>query len=210
MKTAIFARVSTNDGRQSNDRQVNELLELCARQNWQVAEVITEQISSTKSRDQRPGLERLIDLAQSHSIQKVVISEISRLGRNVSDGIHVIDLLAGCGVSIYVANIGLETLLSDGKPNYLFRPILLTLMGFAELEREQLRERIRSGLDQARRSGKQLGRPQGSNLTPADYLKQYPAVTRELRSGLSIRKTAKLCDVSAATVQKVKRAMVAS
>jgi len=207
MKAAIFARVSTNDGRQSNDRQVSELKELCERQNWQIVETITETISGAKTREDRPGLDALIRLAQSSKIQKVVISEISRLGRNVSDGIHVIDTLTKSGVSIYIQNIGIETLLSNGKPNYLFKPILLTLMGFAEMEREQLRERVKSGLEQARRNGKTLGRPTGSTKSDADLLKQYPNVARELRSGLSIRKAAKLCDVSATTVQKVKRAL---
>ena len=207
MKVAIFARVSTSDGRQDNTRQTSELAALCARNNWQVVETIAEEISGSKSRQDRPGLKRLIELAGSGKINKVAISEISRLGRNVSDGIGVIDQLTKAGVSIFIANIGMETLLSDGRPNFMFKPIILTLMGFAEMEREQLRERVKSGLENARRKGKQLGRPEGSSKSDQDLLKQYPAVIRQLKADRSIRETAKLCDVAPATVQKIKKAL---
>ena len=100
----------------------------------------------------------------------------------------------------------METLLADGRTNFMFKPILLTLVGFAEMERELLRERIKSGLDTARRKGKKLGRPAGATETADDILAKYPAVVRNIRSGLSVRKIAKICDVSAGTVQKVKEA----
>jgi DNA invertase Pin-like site-specific DNA recombinase len=210
MRVAIFARVSTNDGRQSNDRQTSELNKLCRQNKWQVVETITEDISGAKDREQRAGLTKLIKLAQSGRIDKIVISEISRLGRKVSDGIKVIEEITEANVSIYIQNIGMETLLSDGKPNYMFKPILLTLMGFAEMEREQLRARVKSGLENARRKGKTLGRPKGSTQSERDLLRKYSGLKRDLESGLSIRKAAKLHDVSPTTVQKVKLAMEAA
>lgn len=210
MRVAIFARVSTNDGRQSNDRQTSELNKLCAQNKWQVVETITEDISGAKDREQRAGLTKLIKLAQSGRIDKIVISEISRLGRKVSDGIKVIEEITEANVSIYIQNIGMETLLSDGKPNYMFKPILLTLMGFAEMEREQLRARVKSGLENAKRKGKTLGRPKGSTKSDKDLLGKYSGLRRDLASGLSIRKAAKLHDVSPTTAQKVKLAMEAA
>ena len=210
VRASIFARISTSDGRQTNERQLADLRSLCGQNNWAVIEEIAEEISGAKSQESREGLTRLIRLAKSGKIDKVVISEISRLGRKVSDGIKVIEELNEAGVSIYIQNIGMETLLSDGRPNYMFKPILLTLMGFAEMERELLRDRVRSGLENARRQGKTLGRPTGSTKTDKDLLKQYPSIVRDLKSGLSIRKAAKLNDVSPTTVQKVKSAMGAA
>lgn len=210
MRVVIFARVSTNDGRQNTTRQTSELKALCDKNNWQIVQTIAEEISGAKSREKRSGLKQLIELAKNSKIDKVVISEVSRLGRKVSDGISIIDELTENGVSIYIQNIGMETLLSNGKPNYMFKPILLTLMGFAEMEREQLRARVKSGLENAKRNGVTLGRPTGSSKSDKELLKQYASLVRDLSDGLSIRKAAKIHDVSPTTAQKVKRAMRAT
>lgn len=208
MKTAIFARVSTTD-KQTTTRQVNDLRDLCAKQSWTVVATITEHVSGATKNSDREGIQQLFDLAQRRSIDKVVVTEISRIGRNVSESVQIIDRLTASGVSLYIQNIGMETLLADGKPNFMFKPILLTLVGFAEMERELLRERIRSGLETAKRAGKKLGRPSGIIQTTDDVLAKYPAVVRQLRSGQSVRNVAKICDVSPNTVQRVKLAIKA-
>lgn len=209
MKAAIFARVSTTD-RQTTDRQINDLRALCANQNWTVAHVITEHVSGAKANAERAGVQELFALAQQRSVDKIVVTEISRIGRNVSESVQIIETLTAAGVSLYIQNIGMETLLADGRPNFMFKPVLLTLVGFAEMERELLRERIRSGLDTARRKGKKLGRPTGITESADDVLDKYPKVVRELRAGMSVRKAAKICDVSPNTVQKVKQALCAA
>lgn len=208
MKVAIFARVSTNDGRQDNDRQTGDLLALAEQNGWIVEQVITEEISASKTNAQRPGLQELLKLARSRRIKKVIVTEISRLGRKVSEGLQVIEELSANGVSVYVQNIGIETLLSDGRENYMFKPILLTLMGFAEMERSLLRDRVKSGLENAKRRGKTLGRPTGSSKSDGEIVKEYPAIAKALKIGdLSIRQIAKLTDVSPNTVIRVKRAL---
>ena len=205
MNVAIFARVSTTD-RQTTDRQINDLRDLCTNQSWTIVETIAEHVSGAKANIDREGVQQLFALAKRRTIQKVIVTEISRIGRNVAESVQIIETLTAAGVSLYIQNIGMETLLADGRTNFMFKPILLTLVGFAEMERELLRERIKSGLDTARRKGKKLGRPAGATETADDILAKYPAVVRNIRSGLSVRKIAKICDVSAGTVQKVKEA----
>lgn len=205
MNVAIFARVSTTD-RQTTDRQINDLRDLCTNQSWTIVETIAEHVSGAKANIDREGVQQLFALAKRRTIQKVIVTEISRIGRNVAESVQIIETLTAAGVSLYIQNIGMETLLADGRTNFMFKPILLTLVGFAEMERELLRERIKSGLDTARRKGKKLGRPAGATETADDILAKYPSVVRNIRSGLSVRKIAKICDVSAGTVQKVKEA----
>lgn len=206
---AIFARISdTTAGRQDTSRQVNDLQAICEQQNWTVAATVTEQISGAKTNEQREGLQQVLSLAAAGQIKKVVITEVSRLGRKVGEVIKTIEQLAAFGVSIYIGNIGMETLLPDGRENFMFKPILVTLAGFAEMERELLRERILSGLATAKKNGKTLGRPVGSS-DPGEVVDKYPAVVKHLRKGFSVRQVAKLADVSPATVQKVKKALAA-
>nr|GFC76728.1 hypothetical protein [Tanacetum cinerariifolium] len=71
-------------------------------------------------------------------------------------------------------------------------------------EREEHRERILEGLEEAKRQGKRIGRPLGSTEDRKAYLKKHASVVRQLRQGLSVRKTAKLCNVAAKTVSRVK------
>jgi hypothetical protein len=74
---------------------------------------------------------------------------------------------------------------------------MFTLLAeFARMERETLSERILSGMEEARRKGKHLGRPDGSLENKETFLKKYPSVVRNLRHGISVRKTAKICDTS--------------
>jgi DNA invertase Pin-like site-specific DNA recombinase len=207
MKVAIFARISTNDNRQNSSRQVDDLRALCTTNGWSVEHVVVENISGAKANTDRAVLQKLLNLAERRQVQKVVVTEASRIGRNVHESIEIIERLTAAGVSLFIQNIGMETLLSDGKPNFMFKPILLTLVGFAEMERELLRERIKSGLQAAQRNGKKLGRPEGVTETPADILAKYPKIVRELRAGLSVRKAAKVCDVSPGTAQKVRQAL---
>ena len=110
-------------------------------------------------------------------------------------------------VSIYVQNFNLETLKEDGSRNPMAQLVFTMLAEFARLERDHLRERIKSGLEKAKREGKKLGRPKGARLVGDKLVQKYPKVVRELKAGQSIRKTAKLCDISAKTVQRIKEAM---
>ena len=85
--------------------------------------------------------------------------------------------------------------------------ILGLLADLAEMEKEQLVERINSGLDQARRKGKKLGRPEGTSKEPAELLKKYPGVVKDLKAGLSIRQIVATRQVADKTVQRVKKAI---
>ena len=165
----------------------------------QVVAEIAEKISGARKNKEREGIQQLLALSRQGAIQKVLVSEVSRLGRSTVEVLQIVEELTQLGVSIYVQNFGLETL-KDGKRNPVAQFMFTLLAEFARLERETLRERILSGMDEARRQGIRIGRPAGTT----EERKKYAAVARQLRAGLSVRKTAKLCDVAINTVRKVK------
>lgn len=208
-KVAIFARVSTKD-KQDYTRQVNELTEYCQAQNWEIVQTITEKVSGSKKTEERPEFQKLLKLAEDKKIQKVVVSEVSRFSRKTVYALQDIERLKELKVSLHIMNYKLDTLSDNGRENVMGQFLVTLLLDIARMERLTTIERIKSGLDEARRKGKTLGRPAGSTKDSKEILKEYKRVEKELKTGTSIRKTAKICEVSAATVQKVKKAMTAS
>ena len=188
---------------QDYQRQLEDLRVVAQTQNVEIVKEIAENISGAKTNQERDGLQDLLTLARNHTIDKVLVQEVSRLGRTTVEVLKVLEEMTALGVSVYVQNFGIETL-KNGKRNAIAQFMFTLLAEFARLERETLRERILSGMEEARQKGKHLGRPDGSNEDKEDFLKKYPSVARNLRLGISVRKTAKICDTAINTVRKVK------
>ncbi len=99
-----------------------------------------------------------------------------------------------------------------GKRNQVAGIVISVMVEIDAMETERLSERILSGLDQAHRDEKRLGRPPGSVKDrigePAQkLLKEYPGVVKDVKAGLSIRQIAAIREVSKDTVQRVKKAL---
>ena len=200
-QAVIFVRVSKKE--QDYQRQVEDLRAVAQSQTMQVVAEISEKISGARRNQDREGIQQLLALSRQGAIQKVLVSEVSRLGRSTVEVLQIVEELTQLGISIYIQNFSLETL-KNGKRNPVAQFMFTLLAEFARLERETLRERILSGMDEARRQGIKIGRPAGTTEEKAVFLKKYAAVARQLRAGLSVRKTAKLCEVAINTVRKVK------
>jgi len=203
MKTpvAIFVRVSTT--KQSTERQITSLQRQAKAKGWDVVEVIEETVSGVA--DVRPGIDRLLELAQSGAIKKVMVHEISRIARRNSVAHKLIEELCDLEVSLYWHAQAIETLLPNGKRNPAASLMFTLLAELARSERDDLRERILSGLEQAKANGKVLGRPKGSSELRTAFLAKYKDVARLLRQGQSVRNAAKISGRSPTTVAKVKK-----
>lgn len=204
---AILVRVSTN--KQETQRQKHELKAVAEAKGWEVVEVCEETISGSAYKDERPGLMRIEALARAGKIKKVLVHEISRIARRPSVAHTFVETLEQCGVSLYWHAHSIETLLSHGKRNPAAAIMLALLAEMARAEKETLVERIKSGLDEARRKGVKLGRPEGSTLEAAELLAKHADIVRALKAGQSVRNAAKITGKGASTVQRVKAALAA-
>lgn len=200
-KAVILVRVSTQ--KQETERQIQELTTVAETRGWEVVEVIEEKASGTLR--SRPGLDRAIELAESGSIQKVMVHEVSRVARRNSTAHNFLERLEDARVSLYWHSQSIETLLPSGKRNPAAGIMFSLLAEMARSERETLVERIKSGLVEARRKGHTLGRRPGTGDTPAQLLAKHKDIVRKLGEGHSVRNTARITGKSTATVQKVKR-----
>ena len=205
---AILVRVSTN--KQETQRQKHELKAVALAKGWEVVEFCEETISGSADKDMRPGLMRIEELAQAGKIKKVLVHEISRIARRPSVAHTFVETLEQCGVSLYWHAHSIETLLSNGKRNPAAAIMLALLAEMARAEKETLVERIKSGLDEARRKGVKLGRPEGSRLEATELIGKHTDIVRALKAGQSVRNAAKITGKGASTVQRVAAAMKAA
>lgn len=201
---AILVRVSTDE--QDNARQVAELEAVAKQNQWVVVEVIREDGVSGAAKI-RPGLRRALDLAESRKIAKLLVHEVSRLSRHPAVLHDAVERCNECQVSIYWHSQRTETLLPDGERNPAAGMMLAILGEMGRTEREFLSKRVRSGMAEARKSGKHMGRPTGSRMTKEDLLARHPDIVRHLRQKKSIRDVAAITKKATSTVQAVKRAM---
>lgn len=202
---AILVRVSTN--RQETDRQVSELSDYAAKKGFEVVEVCKETVSGKAEECDREGLQRALHLAESGAVKKVLVHEVSRLARRSSVAHRFVEALEDVGVSLYWHQQSIETLLENGKRNPAAAIMFALLAEMARSERETLIERINSGLSEARRKGKTLGRPKGSVMLPRERVIKHKDIARLLNQGVhSLRQIAKITNKSKLTVQRVKAA----
>lgn len=202
----ILVRVSTQ--KQETARQISELQAYADSKGFHVAEICRETISGRADDSDRHGLRRVEELARTGAIKKVLVHEISRLARRNSVTHRFVETLEEFGVSLYWHAQGIETLLNNGKRNPAAGIMLALLSEIARGEVETLRERINSGLAEARRKGVTLGRPKGSTLSREDFLQTHKDIVRLVKAGQSVRNTAKITGKGGSTVQRVKAALV--
>ena len=202
MKAVILARVSKST--QDFERQVTELRNVATSRAYDIIEEIVSKHTGDTQNEKRPDIQRLIALANTGAMQTLLVSEVSRLGRKTFEILKVLEILTEKGINIYVHNFKIDTLLPDGKRNPVGQLLFMFLSERARAEQEDRTERIKSGIEQARRNGKHLGRPQGKEDNK-DFLKRHKKVVASLQLGNSIRATMKVAGVAMATVQKVKK-----
>jgi DNA invertase Pin-like site-specific DNA recombinase len=205
MKVVIFARVST--AIQEYDRQINELSALALSNGWSVEGVFAEKISGAKKNVERVELMKMVEFVEANNIDKVLVTELSRLGRNTLQVLEVIELLNGKGISLYIQNYGIETLTKDGEINPMSQFLITILSEVSRLERKTIRERVSSGYTNYRNQGGKVGRKEGYRKSDEQMKEQYTKEIQLLRKGLSLRNIRAITSTSINTLRKLKTMM---
>jgi DNA invertase Pin-like site-specific DNA recombinase len=208
-KVVILARVSTQA--QDYQRQVTELQEYCDRAGWEVTRVFANKVSGAKAVTERTEIVEMVEYIKSNDVKRVVCLEISRLGRNTLEALKVINYLNENGVSLYVKNYNLETLI-EGKVNPVASLICTILLEIASMERLTIRERMNSGrtqyIERCRRENIKMGRPATYKKELDTYKQQYQKEIGLLKKGISLRNVASITGTSVNTIRKIKELCV--
>lgn len=168
-----------------------------------------DKVSGSVPFDKRPEGAKLVKLIQEGKVARVVVEEISRLGRNVMDVSKTLAFLEEHKVNLNIRNMGIESMV-EGKPSATFRMILQIMASISEMEKEHIKERTSQGRAVAVAKGVKMGRTLGASETQAEFLnkeKNKRAVKMLKENALSIRDIARLTELAPSTIQKLKHTL---
>ena len=204
-KAVIYARVSSIGDRQNTERQVIDLKEYARRNNLIVSQVYEEHISGAKKNSDRAVLIECLEYCFTNKIQTLLLSELSRLGRNVDEVLANVRLCKERRLNIYFEKENISLFQEDGKENPFLTIMIAVLATCAAMERENIQYRLNSGRRIYVEKGGKLGRRQGSTKTREQKEKEYKETLTYLKKGYTIRAAAKLSGISESTVQRLKK-----
>ena len=195
MKVALSARVSTSDKDQNPETQLMPLRDFCIAQGLEVYDEYVD-YASANDLAHRTEWRRLLDDAAKRRFKMVLVFKLDRAFRSVK---HMHDTLSAwelVGVSFNSLTEQFDTSTAMG------RLILNLLAALAEFELELIRERVKAGMDRARRQGKRIGRPKVTDRR--GFKNRFGAILERLRSGeISRRKAAMELNIGYATLKRL-------
>ena len=184
-----YARCSTNETKQDINRQVRELKAAGAEHIF-----LEYEHGDSKVKSQQAAM-----FAQAQAGDTIITLEVPRLARSTQQLCEIIDRVRECRLClVIVGSITLDC--REGRADPMTEAFLQIAGVFSQLELSMIRERVRSGMANAKAKGKQIGRPQVTKEdVPAIFLRHYPAY----KSGhLNITELSRVCDLSRTTIYK--------
>ena len=175
-RAAIYVRVSTSD--QDTGLQETELQQYVQSRGWEC--VVYQDKAQSGAKNDRPALNAMLSDMRRRKFDVVVVWKLDRLARSLKQLLAISEECRSLGVDLIALRQNIDTTLPAGRLTFQI------LGAVAEFERELLRERVKAGMAQARRTGKHCGRPALRRFQPIDIQQM-----QELRSkGTSVRKLA--------------------
>ena len=187
-----YCRCSTNETKQDVNRQKRELKKLGATDST----LYFEYESGTKVN--RPELMKLLDTVQAGDT--IVTTEISRITRSTKQLCDILDLVKQKHLKLVIENSITIDCTNGDKIDPMSMAFLQMAGVFAELERNMICDRVKSGLDNAKAKGVKLGRP---SLTVEEVPEKFKEYFKKYRAGeINKSELAKLTELSRPTVNK--------
>ena len=184
-----YSRCSTNEGKQDINRQVRELKAAGA-------EVVYMEYEhgDAKVKNQQQAM-----FAESEAGDTIIVLEVSRLARSTQQLCEIIEIVRQKHLRlVIVGSITLDC--RNGQADPMSEAFLQMAGVFSQLELSMIRARVRSGMENAKAKGKQIGRPQvTADDVPSGFLRHYPAYKR---GQLNVSELARVCNISRTTAYK--------
>jgi len=202
MRVLIYARTSTKS--QNISSQLYSLSDLSDVKGWCVVDVFYDEAVSGLVND-RLSLKSMLKFAKSNNIDKVLVSEISRLSRNSEFTQKIIDYLCSQSISLYINDLSVETLDKNGNLNTNIVSLLKKDIISSEVEISKTTSRLKRGYQHHIDNGGRVGRKDGYKKSDISTLLENDKVVELLKLGYSVRSIMTLSGKSNGLIMKVKK-----
>jgi len=207
-QVVLFGRVSSTNERQSFERQINDLTQLATNLNYRVVSVFAEKISGAKKNTERKELTNMIEFVNTNRIDKVLVTELSRLGRDTLQVLQTIEILNQNKISLYIQNYNIETLTPEKQINPMSQFLITILAEVARMERKTIENRLASGYQNFRSTGGVVGRKVGFKKSDEVMKDQYQEEIKMLRKGYSFTHINQITQTNKNTLTKLKKLFI--
>ena len=201
-KIILYYRVSTSA--QDYSHQQAALRKYAKTHHYEIVKEFGEKISGGKKIEERAAIRELLDFVKTNKVDKVVVYEASRLSRRQIDFLSIIEQLTDLGVSLYILQNGLETLLPDKTPSPIANLVLGIMSQFNALEKNLIRARMSIGYEHHRASGGSVGRKVGYRKSEDEYRLTYDREIALLSKGNTLKDVRAITGTSINTLRKLK------
>lgn len=185
-----YARCSTDETKQNIDRQIRELKEMGASKE----NIYLEYESGTKV--DRVELQKLLRVVEPGDT--IVTTEVSRITRSTKQLCEIIEFVQDKQLKLILGAFVVDC--SKGELDPMTEGMLKMMGVFAEMERNMISQRVKSGMQNAKAKGKIIGRPVvTSDDIPTIFLKHYP---KYKNNQINVSEFARLCSMSRNTIYK--------
>ncbi len=193
----FYARVSTLEQKTERQRINDKEFDL----------IVEDKCSGSIPFFEREGGKKINQLLEKGVLTSLSVWTIDRLGRDLLDILHTIQFLSEKGIRIHFIQQGLISLDDEGKENPISKMIISILGIVAEMERKQIKERQREGIELAKLRGVYKGRVNGSKEDIRTFLNK-PKVVKTieyLKKGYKGSEISKIVGIHINTITKVKK-----
>ena len=172
------------------------------------SKLFVERIQGNVPFMERPEAVKLFDeITNKLEPCTVVVDSIDRLGRNLLDILHTIELFTKNKINLKSIKEGFNTLLDNGDVNPMAQLVISCMGSIAEMNRNQIKQRAMEGIKVAQALGKFQGRKIGAVQSDEKLLQRHQTIVKKLQKGISMRDISEITGSSSATICKVKKVM---
>ena len=195
----FYSRISSNDGSQNDERQLQNLKEFDY--------VLSDKCSGTIPLWKRPKGSQIKKLITENKLKELHIHSIDRLGRSTIDVLSIWKELTEKGIRVVCRNPNFQNITDEGKTDMFSELMISILSTMSDFERKMIRERQMEGIRIRKEKGLYKGRQIGTTDSIEKFLNKPKSkdILRDLDNGYGIREISEMRDCSFSTIYKTKR-----